>query len=202
MLALLEDPALIQAEIDRRLKTMRATHPAASRRDALERDLARAQNAIRRLLDGYQEQLVTIDELRARTPELRKREATIQAQLDALDAELHHAETYLKLTETLDGFRARLTDNAESLPVEQRQQIIRLVVREVLIGEDDITIRHSIPLPTGGQPPGYLLRSGSREDADPSAGSHPADAADQARQGGSDDARLQAQRDDQPLRRA
>ena len=89
---------------------MRATHPATSRRDALERDLARAQNAIRRLLDGYQEQLVTLDELRARTPELRKREATIQAQLDALDAELHDAETYLKLTETLDGFRARLTD--------------------------------------------------------------------------------------------
>ena len=28
VLALLEDPALIQAEIDRRLQTMRATHPA------------------------------------------------------------------------------------------------------------------------------------------------------------------------------
>ena len=165
MLGLLEDPALIQAEIDRRLQTMRATHPATGRRDALERDLVRAQNAIRRLLDGYQEQLVTLDELRARTPELRKREATIQAQLDALDAELHDAETYLKLTETLDGFRARLTDNAENLTVEQRQQIIRLVVREVLIGEDDITIRHSIPVPTRDQPPGYLLRSGSREDA-------------------------------------
>ena len=172
VLALLEDPALIQAEIDRRLQTMRATHPAASRRDALERDLVRSQNAIRRLLDGYQEQLVTIDELRARTPELRKREATIQAQLDALDAELHDAETYLKLTETLDGFRARLTDNAESLTVEQRQQIIRLVVREVLIGEDDITIRHSIPVPTRDQPPGYLLRSGSREVPDPGAGPH------------------------------
>ena len=181
VLALLEDPALIQAEIDRRLQTMRATHPAASRRDALERDLVRSQNAIRRLLDGYQEQLVTIDELRARTPELRKREATIQAQLGALDAELHDAETYLKLTETLDGFRARLTDNAQSLTVEQRQQIVRLVVREVLIGEDDITIRHSIPTPTRDQPPGYLLRSGSREESDPSAGSHPADPADAPR---------------------
>ena len=41
-------------------------------------------------------------------PELRKREATLRAQLDALDAELHDAETYLKLTETLDAFRARL----------------------------------------------------------------------------------------------
>ena len=60
----------------------------------------------------------------------------MQAQPDALDAELHDAETYLKLTETLDGFRTRLTANAESLTVEQRQHIVRLVVREVLIGED------------------------------------------------------------------
>ncbi len=171
VLSLLDDPTLIQAEIDRRLQTLRAEHPAAARRDALQRDLTRAQNAIRRLLDGYQEQLVTLEELRARTPDLRKREATIQTQLDALDADLHDAETYLKLTETLDGFRARLTANAENLTIERRQQIIRLVVREVLIGEDDVTIRHSIPVPTRDQPPGYQLRLGSREE--PAASTRP-----------------------------
>jgi site-specific DNA recombinase len=169
VLGLLQDPTLIQAEIGRRLETMRATHPATGRRDALERDLTRAQAALRRLLDGYQEQLITLEELRARAPELRNREATLQAQLDALDAELHDAETYLKLTETLAGFRTRLATGAENLAVEQRQQLIRLIVREVLIGEDEITIRHSIPVRTGDQPPGYLLRSGSREVADPDA---------------------------------
>ncbi|HUY58735.1 MAG TPA: recombinase family protein [Solirubrobacteraceae bacterium] len=167
VLGLLDDPTLIQAEIDRRLQSMRATHPVTGRRDALQRDLARAQNAIRRLLDGYQEQLLTLEELRARTPELRKRETAIQAQLEVIDAELQDAETYLKLTETLDGFRARLSTNAENLTVQQRQQLIRLVVREVLIGEDDVTIRHSIPVPTRDQPPGYLLRLGSREAVDP-----------------------------------
>ena len=179
VLGLLQDPTLIQAEIDRRLQTMRATHPAVGRRDALERDLTRAQTALRRLLDGYQEQLITLEELRVRSPELRKREATVQAQLAALDAELHDAETYLKLTETLDGFRARLTDNAETLTVQQRQHIVRLVVHEVLIGEDDVTIRHSIPVPTGDQPPGYLLRSGSRED--PAASPRPRASDDRAR---------------------
>ncbi len=202
VLGLLEDPTLIQTEIDRRLQTMRATHPATGRRDALARDLTRAQTALRRLLDGYQEQLITLEELRTRTPELRKREATVQAQLDALDADLHDAEIYLKLTETLDGFRTRLAANAESLTIDQRQQIIRLVVREVLIGEDDITIRHSIPIPTGDQPPGYLLRSGSREEPDPGPGSHAALAADEARAWGHDDPRLQAQRHHHAVRRA
>ena len=196
VLGLLDDPALIQTEIDRRLQTLRAAHPATARRDALERDLTRTQQALRRLIDGYQEQLLTLEELRARTPELRKREATLQAQLDALDAELHDAETYLKLTETLEGFRARLSANAEALTVEQRQQIIRHVVREVLIGEDDVTIRHSIPVPTRGQPPGYLLRLGSREDADPGAATHLPDRRANPRSSAADRARLR------PWRRA
>ena len=159
VLALLENPELIQAEIERRLQTLRAEHPASHRRDGLQRDLTRAQNALRRLIDGYQEQLITLEELRARTPELRKREATLRAELDALDAQLHDAETYLKLTETLDAFRARLSANAEQLTIEQRQEIVRLVVREVVLGDDDVTVRHSIPVSTGGQPGGSLLHS-------------------------------------------
>ena len=157
VLALLENPELIKAEIERRLQTLRAEHPASHRRDGLERNLARAQNALRRLIDGYQEQLITLEELRARTPELRKREATLRAELDALDAQLHDAETYLKLTETLDAFRVRLSAKAEQLTIEQRQEIVRLVVLEVLLGDDDVTVRHSIPVPTGGQPNGSLL---------------------------------------------
>src|SRR6516162_3623594 len=53
---LLEDPALVQAEIDRRLQALRTEHPAARRRDALERDLTRAEAAIARLIEAYQEQ--------------------------------------------------------------------------------------------------------------------------------------------------
>jgi site-specific DNA recombinase len=162
VLALLENPELIKAEIERRLHALRAEHPASHRREGLQRDLTRAQNALRRLIDGYQEQLITLEELRARSPELRKREATLRAELQALDAQLHDAETYLKLTETLDAFRARLSTNAEKLTIEQRQEIVRLVVREVLLGDDDVTVRHSIPIPTGGQPGGSLLRSQSQ----------------------------------------
>jgi site-specific DNA recombinase len=35
------------------------------------------------------------------------------------------------------------------LSVIERQRIVRLLVREVLVGEDTITIRHSIPIPSG-----------------------------------------------------
>jgi site-specific DNA recombinase len=160
---LLEDPALVQAEIDRRLTALRTEHPAARRREALERDLTRASGAIERLIEAYQEQLISLTELRARMPTLRKRQTTLSAQLDALDAELHDAETYLKLADTLQGFLGRLNDGLDKLTLDEQQRILRLVVREVLIGGDDdaITIRHSIPTPTGPDDPSCLLRGSS-----------------------------------------
>ena len=63
VLALLENPELIKTEIDRRLQALRSEHPATRRRDGLQRDLTRAQNALRRLIEGYQEQLITLEEL-------------------------------------------------------------------------------------------------------------------------------------------
>lgn len=160
---LLEDPALVRTEIDRRLKALQTEHPAARRRDTLERDLARANQAITRLVDAYQEQLISLDELRARTPALRNRQNTLQTQLDALKDELHDAETYLKLADTLDGFLGRLNDGLDKLTLEEQQRVLRLVVREILIGGDNdkITIRHSIPTPNGGPNGSYQLRGSS-----------------------------------------
>ena len=160
---LLEHPDLVRAEIDRRLAEVRTEHPAARRREALERDLTRASAAVERLIEAYQEQLISLDELRARMPALRKRQTALQAQLDSLDAELHDVETYLQLADTLEGFLGRLADGLDQLDVPGQQRILRLVVREVLIGGDDdtVTIRHTIPTPTGPDDPSYLLRGSS-----------------------------------------
>jgi site-specific DNA recombinase len=160
---LLEHPELVQSEIDRRRAALRTEHPAARRRETLERDITRTEAAIARLIEAYQEQLVSLDELRARTPELRKRQTTLRAQLDALDAELHDAATYLQLADTLEGFLGRLTDGLDTLDTAGQQRILRLVVREVLIGgnDDTITIRHAIPTPTSPHDPSYLLRGSS-----------------------------------------
>ena len=163
---LLEHPELVRSELDRRLAALRTEHPAARRRETLERDIARADAAIARLIEAYQEQLISLDELRARTPELRKRQTALRAQLDTLDAELHDAETYLQLADTLEGFLGRLADGLDTLDTAGQQRILRLVVREVLVGNDDtITIRHSIPTPTGPDDPSYLMRGSSRHPA-------------------------------------
>jgi site-specific DNA recombinase len=105
-------------------------------------------------------------------PALRKRQTALRAQLDALDTELHDAETYLKLADTLEGFLGRLADGLDRLNLEEQQRILRLVVREVLIGGDDdtITIRHSIPTPTGPDDPSYLWVRLRWRDVSPAGG--------------------------------
>ena len=182
ILRLLEDPALIHAEIGRRREAAQRTDPLKHREDALRRDDVRLTTNIDRLVTAYQEGLMTLDQLRGRIPELRKRKRGIQAELQSLAAAAIDETQYLRLIETLADFRTRLHARAETLSTVERQRILRLLVKEILVGYDTITIRHSIPVrdvdpePTAGprQPPVslqdrsgpcYLLRSGRRHPA-------------------------------------
>ena len=129
-----------------------------------------------RLLTAYQEDLLSLDELRRRMPELRAREQSMHAERQAiLDQAADHI-SFLRLAETLTAFLQRLRQSAETLEIAERQKVVRLLVKEVLVDNDTITIRHSIPArptPPDGSAPSpstgklrvrgesYLLRSGS-----------------------------------------
>jgi site-specific DNA recombinase len=156
---LLADPRLVQVELDRRLAELRAANPATTERTRLELELTRAGKGIERLVNAYQEDLLTLDELRARMPDLRAKEASLRASLNSLDAQLLDRETYLKLAENLEGFLARLRDTADAATVEDRQKVLRSVVKEVLVGPERVIVRHTIPV--GDHPfpgPGCRLR--------------------------------------------
>jgi site-specific DNA recombinase len=159
--ALLADPTLIRAELDRRLAELHAANPARATKARLQREATRTTTAISRLVEAYQEQLLSLEELRARTPALRAKEQTLRAQLDALDAQLVDQAAYLKLAETLESFLGRLRDKADTASVTERQRVLRLIVREVLIGPERVVVRHRIPVTSPNPAPGYLLRGRS-----------------------------------------
>jgi site-specific DNA recombinase len=112
-------------------------------------------------------------------PELRKREQAIGVELSAIQSQLVDRAGYLRLAETITSFLARLRATAKTLDVSERQRIVRLLVKEILVSNDAIVIRHSIPALTGspaaGGPtsplkggyssvgdPSYLLRTGRK----------------------------------------
>jgi site-specific DNA recombinase len=143
---LLADPALIRAEISKRLEQARTADPATRQRKRLELALAKATTAITRMIEAFQEQLITIDELRSRMPDLRARETNLRSQLDALDNQLADQEAYLKLADDLEGFLTQLRASTSGAKVPERQRVLRLLVKDVLVGPQKITIRHRIPL--------------------------------------------------------
>src|SRR5580700_4823452 len=179
MIRLLDDPGLVQAEIDRRRESARNADPLRKREEDLRREQARVEKSGERLVTAYQEGLVTLAQLRQRMPALQKQTQAVESELQSLKMAAVDEAKYLQLAESLAGFRSKLRVRAEALDIAVRQQILRLLVKEVLVGNDTITLRHSIPIPqsgprSNGSPapssgaggslprPGYLLRSGSR----------------------------------------
>jgi site-specific DNA recombinase len=144
--ALLADPALIRAEIDKRIERARTSDPVTRKRGQLEQALAKTTASIASMITALSEQLITIDELRARMPDLRAREAGLKDQIAALDAQAADRDAYLKLAGDLEGFLARLRGNAATATTEDRQRVLRALVQDVLVGPEKITIRHRIPV--------------------------------------------------------
>ena len=143
---MLADPQLIRTEIDKRLDSARTTDPVTRQRKRLDTALAKAGSGIARMIGAFGEQLITIDELRARIPDLRARETNLRHQIDALDAQLADRQAYLTLAADLEDFLTQLHRNAEISTIHERQRVLRLLVKDVLIGPEKITIRHRIPI--------------------------------------------------------
>jgi site-specific DNA recombinase len=144
--ALLADPALIRSEIGKRLDRARTSDPVTKKRGQLHQALARTSTSIAAMVTAFSEQLITIDELRARMPALRARETSLKDQLAALAAQAADRDAYLKLAGDLEGFLAKLRANADTATTEDRQRVLRAVVQDILIGPDKLTIRHRIPV--------------------------------------------------------
>src|SRR5216684_8201440 len=176
VIRLLEDPALIQHELDRRLAAARAADPTKQREQTVQRELVRVGKSIERVLTAYQEDLLSLEQLRERMPSLRQREQALRAERQSIADQTRERTTYLRLAETLSAFLARLRVAADTLDILERQRLVRLLIKEVLVGDDTVVIRHCIPVPSappdGSEPPpvrpedpgvdrSYLLRSGS-----------------------------------------
>jgi site-specific DNA recombinase len=145
IIRLLEEPALVQAEIDRRLAEAQIADPLRHREQSLRHQQVRLHNGIERLLTAYQEELLSLDQLRQRMPALRKQQQAVDAELQSLALAAADQSRYLRLTETLADFCTKLHARADALDVTEKQKIARLLVHEILVGKDTIVIRHSIP---------------------------------------------------------
>ena len=153
VMRLLDDPTLVQAELDRRLDAARHADPCRQRVEDLTRQQTRLEQSVERLVTAYQHELVTLDDLRERMPALRKQHQVLAAERQSLELASADKARYLRLSETLTDFRATLRARSDTLDVSQRQNIVRLVVKEIRVGLDTLTICHSLPVGRPGPDP-------------------------------------------------
>lgn len=172
VLQLLENPQLIRAEIRRRIKQIQDSSPTKRRKEAVEKEIIRVDKSIEKLLDAYQEGLIRLEELRKRMPGLRRRQGTLNSELNSLEAATASQKGFLRLAENLEDFLTRMRETADSINLTDRQKILRLLVKEILVDLETIKIKHSIPVtgPSSGsgplerpETPSYLLRSWSHK---------------------------------------
>src|SRR6266545_3575330 len=96
IIRLLEDPELVQAEIDRRRAAARNADPLRKRQEELRREQVRIEKNSERLITAYQEGLVTFAQLRQRMPALQKQAQAVGSELQSLEMAAVDQAKYLQ----------------------------------------------------------------------------------------------------------
>jgi site-specific DNA recombinase len=146
---LLETPALIRAELQRRRDQSVRSNPLEQRRRNLQQEFQRVGQQIDKLLDAYQEGLVGLAQLRERMPGLRKKQSAVQTELDSAHWRAMADAQLQQLDESLESFLRRLKRSAQNFSLIEKQKILRLLVKEIIVEKDVITVRHCIQLEGG-----------------------------------------------------
>ncbi|HET8671671.1 MAG TPA: recombinase family protein, partial [Candidatus Saccharimonadales bacterium] len=146
---LLEQPDLVVKEYYRR--TQKKQRQRSEFKDILikkRREIKQQELAKERLLDLYQSGQVSLTEIEQRLKAIRTKMKKAQdecALLEKGEKEEHHR---LQVIEQFTDFTQRMKTNLSALSFEERRQIVRLLVEEVLVNTstDEITVRHILPL--------------------------------------------------------
>ena len=153
LLELLRRPEMVRAELERRRQENLSSNPVQQRKEQLERELSRSKQQMDKLLDAYQEDLLTLADLRQRAPELKKKIGALEKERQSLSLRAVEDQRWTELNQSLDAFLARLNQTVEKLSNDERQKIVRLLVKQVDVGKETITIHHSIPVDTANTTP-------------------------------------------------
>jgi site-specific DNA recombinase len=81
-------------------------------------------------------------------PELQKRLNTTDKELETLKTHELALDQRLQLLD-VKSFTSQLDRNIDYLDIKEKKKILRLLVKEVIVGDDIIDIKHSIPLKEG-----------------------------------------------------
>ena len=141
---LLAEPGRVEQEYQRRLQTDAAATEGAEG-PALAKRIAGLQKAISRLIDGYSEGLLEKEEFEPRLRAARERLARLEAEARSqADAVARRTELRLVIGK-LQEFADSITSGLAEADAETRREVIRALVKQIEIGDEDVRIVYRVP---------------------------------------------------------
>jgi hypothetical protein len=153
---LLEDPARVAEEYQRRLQAVR-TGPRRPELETVERQLAKLRAGTGRLIDSYAEGVISKTEFEPRLASIRQRVAKLAAEAAALQDAAEQARSLQLILGKLETFAALVRDRLNEAEWIVKGDIIRTLVQRIEIdgqhvrvvfrlspGRQDSSAKHSV----------------------------------------------------------
>ena len=153
---LLSEPAVLHDAVQRfRDGWLSGEERQAHRRD-LRRRRTQIQRRIERLVDAYQAEALTLEELQARRSQLESRLGEVTRDEQVLDAETVQRDHLQNVASRVEDFRLAICEGLEHADFDQRRALVELLIDRVVVDGSDVEIRYVIPLSGAARRKGVL----------------------------------------------
>jgi site-specific DNA recombinase len=121
-----------------------------------EAQLKRLEREEGRLIDAYQAEVISLEELGLRRRGVTERRMALTEQREQQARLRQEASTARAVLADLTAFCERIRSRLDGATLAEKQEILQLLIERVIVGEGELEIRHVIPLrglpPTGSSP--------------------------------------------------
>ena len=142
---LLSDPQLLLAQYQLRQVEGDGT-PQQQEQRRLERRLTALERETQRLLDAYQADALELAELKERRTRIQEEQARVRQRMQELQGQEADQQRRQAIEVSVEEFCRTMEDALVHPSFETKQKILRLVVDSIEFQEDQITIKHLIPV--------------------------------------------------------
>jgi site-specific DNA recombinase len=140
---LLQNPQRLYEEYQRRLTELEKS-PKDNMYVSVEKQKVKLEKGISLLIDSYTQQYITKDEFEPRIKLLRQNLKKIQEQQQQLAEQISATREIELVVTNLEKFANGVVSNLDNLDWNGKRDIIRLIVKRIEIGNEDINIVYKI----------------------------------------------------------
>jgi site-specific DNA recombinase len=123
-------------------------------RQQVERQLERLARQEQRLIDAYQADVISLEELRQRRQLLAEQRQAVVVQQEQRTRLRIQAVQAAQVFQDVHTFCEGIARRLQTATFEEKQTILQLLIERIIVGEDTLEIRHVIPLRSPSPEPG------------------------------------------------